>query len=186
MTQLLALCHRHQISQSLRDGFESNTLHAYKYGVINMLNFRRIYEVKNTTVAINLIFYNIEDQDSWAYKKTLFTLRCWSYTISTKRIDEIFQQWKNLETKINRFTRYDEKGYKFSSFPLTNDDRELTVNTVESLLRFDKMDLGFSSFKWNDSFYNLMRIEKMMDFEITYHKNDRTWSCYLFFDGLDL
>ena len=151
-----------------------------------MLNFRRIFDVKGQKVSINLIFYNITDQDSWTYKRTLFTLRCWSYSITKEKLHEINEQWLNLSTKIDAYTRYDDKGYKFSSFPLTNSDRELTVNTIESLLRFDKYDLSFSTFMWNASFYKLMEEEKLADFEITHHRDDCEWNCYLFFDAKDI
>ena len=148
-----------------------------------MLNFRRVYDTENVKIAINLIFYNITDETTWDFKKTIFTLRCWSYMITQKRISEIGAQWSILFQKIGDYTRYDNNGYKFSSFSLTDDDHELTVNTIESLFRFDENDLKFSTFKWNDAFYQLMEAQKLTDFEITFHRNDKEWTCYLFFDG---
>ena len=124
-------------------------------------------------IALNLIFYNIEDQTTWEYKKTLFTLRCWDQSITSKRIEEIATQWRNLITKISNYARFDTGGYKFTSFPLENDDRSLTINTIESLFRFDINDLGFSTFKWNASFHQLMENEKLMDFEVTYHETEQ-------------
>ena len=147
-----------------------------------MLNFRRVWNLSRETVTVNMVFYDVIDETSWTYKKVLFMLRCWAETVNIKQVTEIATQWKNLIYNAQRFVRKNNSGYKFTSFCLGGNDRQLTVNTVESLLRFDKNDLSFSTFKWQEAFYQLLDYYYISDFEATFHKDEQTFNLYIFME----
>ena len=147
-----------------------------------MLNFRRVWTLPHETITINFIFYDVTDEKSWTYKKVLFTLRCWAETVNKKQVMEIATQWRNLINNAKQYVRKSETGYKFTSFCLVDSDRQLTVNTVESILRLDKNDLNFSTFKWQDAFYHLMEFYYLSDFEATFYNEERILNIYVFME----
>ena len=109
-------------------------------------------------------------------------LRCWAETVNEKQVAEIATQWDILIGNARRFVRENETGYKFTSFCLHDSDRQLTVNTVESILRFDKNDLSFSTFQWQDAFYQLHKFYYISDFEATFYNDERNLNLYIFME----